>query len=79
MLKHFNLDLLIRLHTDASRFAISGIVSQLHDLQWHPVAFYSCKCTPAECNYDIYDRELLAIVECMRHWRHYLEGSCNPI
>jgi hypothetical protein len=29
----------------------------------------------AELNYDIYDKELLAIVECFRLWRHYLEGS----
>ena len=29
----------------------------------------------AELNYDIYDKELLAIVECFCLWRHYLEGS----
>jgi len=58
---------------------ISGVVSQLHDPHWHPVAFYSRKCTPAECNYDIHDRELLAVVESMRHWRHYLEGFRNPV
>jgi len=69
ILKHFDLDLPIHLHTDAYGFAISGIVSQLHGSLWHPVAFYSRKCTPAECNYDIHDREMLAIVECMRHWR----------
>ena len=79
VLKHFDPDLPIRLHTDASGFAISGIVSQLHGSVWHPVAFYSRKCAPAECNYDIHDRELLAVVESMRHWRHYLEGSRNPV
>jgi len=65
ILKYFDPDLPIRLHTDASGFAISGVVSQLHDPHWHPVAFYSRKCTPAECNYDIHDRELLAVVESM--------------
>jgi len=65
ILRHFDPDLPIRLHTDALKFAISGIVSQLHDFHWHLVAFYSRKCTPAECNYDIHDRELLAVVECM--------------
>ena len=79
ILKHFDPDLPIHLHTDASGFAISGVVSQLHDPHWHPVAFYSRKCTPAKCNYDIHDRELLAVVESMRHWRHYLEGSRNPV
>ena len=53
VLRHFDPDLPIRLHTDASGFAISGVVSQPHDPHWRPVAFYSRKCTPAECNYDI--------------------------
>ena len=79
VLKHFDPDRPIRIHTDASGFAISGIVSQLHDSHWHPVAFYSRKCTPAELNYDTPDREMLAIVDSMRHWRHYLEGSRHPI
>jgi hypothetical protein len=80
VLRHFDPDLPIRLHTDASGFAISGILSQLHsDCQWHPVAFFSRKCIPAECNYGIPDLEMLAIVESMRHWRHYLEGSHHPI
>ena len=65
VLCHFDPDLPIRLYTHSSGFAISGIVSQLHGSVWHPVAFYSRKCTPAECNYDIHDRELLAVVECM--------------
>ena len=34
---------------------------------------------PAECNYDIYDKELLAIVDSFKVWRHYLEGSPHPI
>ena len=79
VLRHFDLDLPIRLHTDASGFAISGIISQLHDSQWHPVAFFSRKCILAECNYGTPDLEMLAIVESMRHWRHYLEGSRHPI
>jgi len=75
ILKHFDPDLPIRIHTDASGFAVSGIISQLHNPLWHPVAFYSRKLSPAECNYDVPDREMLAIVESMRHWRHYLEGA----
>jgi Reverse transcriptase (RNA-dependent DNA polymerase)/RNase H-like domain found in reverse transcriptase/Integrase zinc binding domain/Chromo (CHRromatin Organisation MOdifier) domain/Aspartyl protease len=79
ILKHFDPDYPIRLHTDASGFAISGILSQLHGSTWHPIAFYSRKCSAAECNYDTPDREMLAVVESMRHWRHYLEGSRHPI
>ena len=80
VLRHFDPKLPIRVHTDASSFAISGILSQLHDdSQWHPVAFFSRKCIPAECNYGTPDLEMLAIVESMRHWRHYLEGAHHKI
>ena len=41
----------------------------------HPVAFYSKKMTPAECNYEIYDKELLAIVRCLEEWDAELEMS----
>jgi hypothetical protein len=39
------------------------------------MAFYSRKLTPLEKNYNIYDKELLAIVECLWQWRVYLEGA----
>ena len=38
------------------------------------VVFYSRKMTGPELNYDIYDKELLAVVEALREWRVYLEG-----
>lgn len=41
----------------------------------HPYAFLSKTFTPAERNYEIYDRELLAIVRALEEWRHYLQGS----
>ena len=79
ILKHFDPDLPVTLHADSSGAAISGIISQPHDGVLHPVAFWSRKCIPAECNYDIHDREMLAIIESMKHWRHYLEGAKYPI
>jgi hypothetical protein len=61
---------------DASGFAIAGILNQYNCFAIHrPVNFYSQKCSPAEQNYDMYDRELLAMVETFRQWRHYLEGA----
>ena len=50
--------------TDASDAVIAGILSQKHgtDGLWHPVAFFSKKMSPAECNYEIYDKELLVKV-----------------
>jgi len=77
VLKHWNPELAGLLETDASGGAISGCLSQRDPKtgKLHPVAFYSRKLTPAEENYDIYDRELLAIVDSLRHWRVYLEGA----
>jgi hypothetical protein len=33
----------------------------------------------AECNYDIHDRELLAIIKALKEWHHYLKGTPHPI
>jgi hypothetical protein len=64
------------LQTDASGFAIAGILNQ-YDVFGvvRPVNFYSRNCSPAEQNDDIYDREPLAIVKTLTAWRHYLEGT----
>ena len=79
ILKHFDPDLPIILHTDSSGTAISEIISQSHNDILHPIAFWSRKCLPVECNYDIHDREMLAIIESMKHWRHYFEDAKYPI
>jgi hypothetical protein len=62
----------ITLQTDASGFAIAGILNQFDGFGvLRPTSFYSRKCTPAEQTYDdTYDRELLAIVASMKQWRH---------
>ncbi len=44
----------------------------------HPCAFFSRKLSPAERNYDIGNRELLAIKLALEEWRHWLEGSAQP-
>jgi hypothetical protein len=81
MLLHFDLDKRSQLETDASDFALSAIISQLVEStgQWHPIAFWSRKMTPAEINYEIGEKEMLAIVEACKTWRHYLEGAKYPI
>jgi len=43
------------------------------------VAFYSKKHSPAECNYEIYNKELMAIVRAFEEWRSHLEGSRHAI
>jgi len=49
------------------------------DGKWHPVAFYSKSLSPVERNYEIHDKEMLAIVQALEEWRHFLEGAAHPI
>ncbi len=44
----------------------------------HPIAYYSATFTPTERNYDIYERELLAIMRSLTHWQHYLGWTKYP-
>jgi hypothetical protein len=76
VLRHYDPEDMIVLESDASDYAIAGILSQ-YDKQGvlRPVAFYGRTMIAAELNYEIYDKELLAIVECFQLWRHYLKGS----
>lgn len=68
-----------RIEVDASGFATGGVFLQkLDDNLWHPVAFRSASMQPAERNYEIYDREMLAIIEALKDWRHFLEGLPHP-
>ena len=61
------------LETDASDFAIAGILSQYNEQDLlHPVAFFSRQLTPPEANYEIHDKELLAIVASLGNWHHLL-------
>ena len=62
-LQHFDVTLPIQLKTDASRYAISGILSQKHPDGWRVTAYFSRKMIPVEQKYETHNRELLAIVE----------------
>jgi RNase H-like domain found in reverse transcriptase len=56
----------ITLKIDVSDYAIGACIMQTkNDEKFHPLAFYSRKMIPAETNYDIHDKELLAIVTTM--------------
>ena len=80
ILRHFDWKARIRMETDASNRGAGGVLSQLcEDDQWHPIAFTSYKFKNAEINWDTHDKELFAIVHGFTTWRHYLQGSCEPI
>jgi hypothetical protein len=80
VLAHPNPDRPFIVTTDASGFAISGVLSQDQpDGTRRPVAYMSRKMNPAERRYATHDKELLAIVRAVEHWRCYLEGTPYPI
>ena len=65
---------------DASDTGLGAVLSQrsASDQKVHPCAFFSRRYLPAEENYDIGNRELLAVVAALEEWRHYLEGAEQP-
>ena len=85
MLLHVDHELPFLLETDASDYALGAVLSQFptkdaKDISTvRPVTFFSRKFLPAECNYTVHDKELLAIVDSLKHWRHYLLGAFNPV
>ena len=65
-----------RLETDASDYACGAVLSQQQeDGRWLPVAYLSKSLTAPERNYEIHDKEMLAIVRALEEWRHFLEGA----
>jgi len=64
--------------TDALGYVIRGVLSQEQDGKWKPIAFLSRMMQPAERNYEIYDKELLAIVEALAKWKQYLLDAKEP-
>ncbi|KAI3356793.1 hypothetical protein L3Q82_003459 [Scortum barcoo] len=62
---------------DASNEGVGAVLSQRSatDNRIHPCAFLSRKLTPAERNYDVGNRELLAIKVALEEWHHWLEGA----
>ena len=56
-----------RIETDASDLAIGACLYQRKEDKWHPVTYYLRKITAPKQNYDIHDKELLVIVESLKH------------
>lgn len=76
VLTHYRPELPTQLETDASDNVVAAILSQLSpkDRLWHPVGYLSRSMTSAEQNYEIHDKELLAIIAALNEWRPELEG-----
>ena len=67
-----------RVETNALEHTIGGVLSQEQEEKWKPILFLSRTMQPAERNYEIYDKELLAIVEALAKWRQYLLDTTEP-
>ena len=68
-----------RVEMDALGYAIEGVLSQEQDGKWKPIVFLSRTMQPAERNYKIYDKELLAIVEALTKWKQYLLDTLETL
>jgi hypothetical protein len=80
ILIHFDLDKKIYLEVNASDYVTDRTMSQIgDDSLLYPVAFFFKKHSTVECNYDIYDKELLAIIRALKEWRFKCESARFPI
>ncbi len=78
VLKHFNSTKEAILKTDFLNYVNDDVLFQYDDEEiLHSVIFYSKNMILAECNYEIYDKELLIIIRCLKYW--YLELKCTNI
>jgi len=69
------------IEADSSDFASRAVLSQQlpREEKWYLVAFYSKFLSPVKWNYEIHDKEILAIIHALEEWRHFLEGARHPI
>ncbi len=80
VLAHAKLDDQFELEVDASGYAVGAVLLQRkEDSKKHPLGYYSATLNKAQCNYDIYNLELLAIVMALRNWQPLLAGSPHKI
>ncbi|KAK3538777.1 hypothetical protein QTP86_015894 [Hemibagrus guttatus] len=80
ILRHPDPELPFVVEVDASCSGLGAVLSQRHGEpgKLHPCTFYSRKLTVSERNYDVGNRELLAIKAALEEWRHWLEGARHP-
>ena len=64
---------------DSSNYANGAVLSQQIEGKWYPVAFRSRSLlNEVEQNYEIYDKEMMAIMDSLTEWCQYLMGSKEP-
>lgn len=79
LLSHPRVNTDLALISDASDTAIGAVIQQRVNGVWEPLGFFSKKLNTAQKKYSPYDRELLAIYEGVKYFRHMLEPRCFVI
>ena len=76
MLAAPDLDKEMRVEADALDYVTGRVLSmKCEDERWRPVAYISKSLSDTEKNYEIHDKEMLAVIRCLEAWRHFLEGA----
>ena len=71
-----DLDKKFRMEADALNYATEEVLSMMcSDNIWRPVIFISKSLSDTEWNYEIHNKEVLAVIKCLEEWRHFLEGA----
>jgi len=71
-----DLDKEFRVEANVSNYATGGVLSmKCSDEIWRPIAFISKSLSDTERNYEIHNKEILAVVRYLEAWRHFLEGA----
>ena len=65
-----------QIECDALKYASGAVLTQLdNNRDQHPIAFLLKNFNKTERNYELYNRELLAIIRALEEWWHYIQGS----
>ena len=73
-----DLDKEMRVEVDVSDFVMGRVLlMKCEDKKWRPVAYISKSLNEAKRNYEIYDKEILTIIWCLKAWRQFIEGAKN--
>jgi hypothetical protein len=75
VLKYPEFDKEFGVHTDASGFAIGGVLMQ----DGHPIAYESRKLTGGQLRWPIHEKKLYAVVHYLNSWRHYVGGKKTKV
>ena len=73
--RHYDRNRKIILEIDSSNWCLNEVLFQYDDDEvFHSMIFFNKKMISIECNYEIYDKKLLIIIRCLKHWKFEFEN-----